>query len=221
MKRVIITGVSRGIGKATAEKFLDEGWYVIGTSTSGKNSMKYPHLHMLKLDYLDPHTIQNLTKAIAESGGFIDVLILINNAAILLTDHDRFPLDTNVLRKTLDVNLIGIIELTQRLLPHIKDGGSIINLSSGLGSLIENYGSTPPAYKIAKAGINMFTRALAQELEDRDISVSSIDPGWVKTDMGGKGAHRDPSEPANEIYKLATSNVESGNFWLRGKKRSW
>jgi NAD(P)-dependent dehydrogenase (short-subunit alcohol dehydrogenase family) len=55
----------------------------------------------------------------------------------------------------------------------------------------------------------------------RGITVSSLDPGWVRTDMGGSAAPRDPSQPADEIFKLATSKIDTGYFWHGGKKRSW
>jgi NAD(P)-dependent dehydrogenase (short-subunit alcohol dehydrogenase family) len=67
----------------------------------------------------------------------------------------------------------------------------------------------------------MYTRTLASRLKDRNITVSSFDPGWVKTDMGGKGALREPSEPAEELFELATSKVESGYFWHQGRKKAW
>ena len=216
MKKVLITGASRGIGKATAEKFLSEGWFVIGTSTSGKASLKHQNLKVYKLDLSNPKSIQEFIEKISKEK--IDVLI--NNAGIYL-DSDTFPLKRGVLQQTLDVNLIGPIELTENLIPFINSDGHIINMSSPMGSITEISGSDSPAYRISKLAINMYTRTLATELRGKGIIVSSMDPGWVKTDMGGKNAPRDPSEPAKEMFELATSKVEPGYFWHKGKKRSW
>ena len=119
------------------------------------------------------------------------------------------------------INYPVVLKIQQKLIPLINNGGHIINLSSGLGSLSEATNSYSPSYRISKAAINMYTRTLASRLKDRNIIISSFDPGWVKTDMGGKGAVREPAEPAEEIYELATSKIESGYFWHQGRKKAW
>ncbi len=214
MKTVLITGVSRGIGKAAAEKFLKEGWLVTGTSTTGKSPIKNQNLAVHKLDLLDGESIRQLARKI----GKIDVIV--NNAGIFI-DRGKSNINSEALRKTLEVNLIGLADLTDRLLPRVNEGGSIVNVSSSLGSITEFGGHYAPAYQISKGALNMYTRALASTLKKRGIRVAAIDPGWVKTDMGGKGADREPKEPAEEIYELATKKIDSGYFWHRGKKRSW
>ena len=219
MKYILITGVSRGMGKAFAEKFLSEDWKVIGTSTSGKSSIENEKLQVYRLDISSPESIEAFGQEIKKTGDKIDVLI--NNAGIYL-GKDTFPMERNVLQKTLDVNLIGLIDLTEKIIPVINnDGGHIVNMSSGLGVNSDFVGSDTPSYRISKVGVNMFTRTLAQELKGRGITVSSFNPGWVRTDMGGADAPREPYEVAEEIYKLATSQVDSGYFWHQGKKIPW
>lgn len=218
MKKVLITGVSRGIGRAIAEKFLSEGWFVIGSSTSGKTPIQQQNIRCHKLNLLDPKSIEKFAEEIISSKTKIDVLI--NNAGIYL-ESDQFPIPEETLRKTLEVDLIGLIMLTEKLLPLISQGGHIISMASGYASLTQAYRNDAPSYSIAKAAVNMFTRQLASYLQGRNITVSSLDPGWVRTDMGGATAPRDPAAPAKEMYELATSKVDSGYFWHRGKKRSW
>ncbi len=215
MKRALITGTSRGIGKAAAEKFLSEGWSVIGTSTSGNSPISQGALKMFPLDLLKPVSIAGFADIILGGNERIDVLV--NNAGVSVTGGNQIE----VLRKNLEVNLIGLIDLTERLLPAINDGGHIINVSSGLGSLTAAADSYAPAYSISKAALNMYVKKLAVRLSERHIIVSSVDPGWVKTDMGGSGAQRHPSEAADDIYALAIMEPDSGYFWHRGKKRSW
>ena len=218
MKTVVITGTSRGIGKAIARKFLDEGWKVIGTSTTGKSPLINVNLQMYALDLTRIDQILSFSATLEGTKGTIDVLI--NNAGISLPgDTEHFSLE--VLRQTLEVNLIGLITLTEALLPVILDGGHIINMSSGLASLTEDMGTWSPAYSISKAAVNKYTKHLADVLQARRIIVSSFDPGWVRTDMGGMNAPRDPSEPAQELFQLATAKVESGFFWKGGRKRTW
>ena len=219
MNRVLITGVSRGIGRAVADKFLQEGWSVIGTSTSGTSPIEHSALTVHVLDMLDPKSIKKFTDRIIGSEKGINVLI--NNAGISVTNDGPQFIAIDSLRTILEVNLIGLIDLTERLLPLILKGGHVINMSSGLASLTESSGTYAPAYSISKVALNMYTRILAGRLEGKEVTVSSIDPGWVRTDMGGSAAPRDPSEPAEEVFSLATSKVDSGNFWHRGRTRSW
>lgn len=216
MNTALITGVSRGIGKATAEKFLAEGWSVIGTSTTGKASIKNTKLKLYKLNLVEPKSIEQFAKRLKKEK--LDVLV--NNAGIFL-ESDKNEISVEGLRKTLEVNLIGLVDLTQKIFPQINDGGRIINISSALASLNDFGGHYAPAYQISKTALNMYTRTLASTTKKRNIIVASIDPGWVKTDMGGKGADREPSLPAKEIYDLATKKIDSGFFWHKGKQRSW
>jgi len=221
MKTIIITGASRGIGKATTKKFLLEGWYVIGTSSSGTIDVHNENFIPIQLDYLQKDTINKAAQMVVQLNKRIDVLV--NNAAIGEEENGE-GINIEILRKTLEINLIGTADFTNRMLPLLADKAHIINISSQLGSLNDFYLASDwvtPSYQISKAALNMFTCTLAALLEKKRVMVSSLDPGWVKTDMGGQEATRIPEEPANEIYELATSKPETGQFWRSGKKRNW
>ena len=221
MKSVFITGASRGIGKATTEKFLKEGWEVIGTSTNGEG-WENNNLLWIQLDLSDLRSIEQSANTLAEHGP-IDVLI--NNAGIWPDEEERsgVAISMSTLRKVLEVNLIGTIDLTERLLAAnlIKKGGHIISMGSMAGAITGKVGDFVPSYKISKVGLSMYTRTLAVRLNDKDITVSILDPGWVSTDMGGAEAPRLPEEPANEYFELVTKKVPTGRFWREGKERSW
>lgn len=218
MSKVLITGASRGIGKAIVEKFLFEGWHVLGTSTSGRSSIEHPNFKIYKLRLEEPQDIDQLAQELINSKEKIDALI--NNAGVYLNEDD-FPIPEPTLRKTFEVNLIGMILLTDKLLPIVTDGGHIVNMSSEAGAINDFPDAHRPSYQISKVGVNMFTRCLTDYVRGRNIMISSFDPGWVRTDMGGADATRDPKEPALEMFQLVTSKVESGLFWRRGKKREW
>lgn len=219
-KTALITGVTHGIGKATARKFLEEGWFVVGTSTAKEFPAPEPNMQILHLDYLDSKSISAAGETVARLNHKLDLLV--NNAAVFL-DKIGDQIEIEALRKTLEVNLIGTIDWTERLIPLIKGGGKIINMSSMAGSLTDpiEWSWITPAYKISKAGLNMYTKVLGRQLKDRNIIVCALDPGWVKTRMGGEEAPRSPEEAAADIYNLATSEVETGQFWREGKKRNW
>lgn len=220
MKTVLITGVSRGIGRALTEKFLNEGHYVIGTSTNGNSDIVSENFKIVKLDLSDSKSILECVNEIKSLDIKIDILI--NNAAIAIDKEDT-KVAINSLRNTLEVNLIGTIDFTEQIIPLLNDGAHILNSSSSAGSLFRTKDSDDdqfPAYRISKTALNMYTRTLAIHLKDK-ITVSSYHPGWVKTDMGGDDAPMTPEEAIPYVYDLAISNPETGQFWFKGEIMPW
>lgn len=221
MKTILVTGISRGIGRALAERFLENDDFVIGTSTSGSTPIEHDRLLTLQLDLSNPESIAACTQSIIDSGKTIDILI--NNAGIWSGDEEERTIRMDYLRKVLEVNLFGTIDFTERLIPLINRGGHIVNISSRMGSLqyLEKGGrANNPDYRISKAAINMATKLFAMRL-DGSITASSVHPGWVKTDMGGSDADIEPAEAAEDIFTLANSQVETGQFWFKGEKFPW
>ncbi len=219
IKHGIITGSSRGIGLATAQLLLqDDNTAVIGTSTSGKSDIKAQHFKCLPLDLAEGNSIHNFVKHIGDR----KIDFLINNAAILLEDGHRSEINMQQLRKTFEVNLFGTIALTEALLPKFNTNAHIINITSNWGAFSDpHFDEYQPHYKLSKAALNMYTRLLAKRLEEKNITVSSLDPGWVQSDMGGDNAHRQPKTAATEILQLLGAKVETGQFWHKGNKRKW
>jgi NAD(P)-dependent dehydrogenase (short-subunit alcohol dehydrogenase family) len=215
-QKVLITGASRGIGLATAKKFLAEGWLVLGASTSANKNLTHPNYHHYVLDLSDPQSITHSTDLIKKDHKQIDVLI---NCAGIGTEPEENKMDVQVLRDHLEVNLIGTIAFTESLLPIIKPDGHIVAISSMMSSLDNFSSGTCPAYRISKTALNMYLKTLSDRL--KNITVSAFDPGWVKTDMGGANAPREPAVPAQELYELVTTPHPTGNFWYEGKIRSW
>lgn len=222
MKTVIITGVDKGIGHALMQKFLQEGYFVIALFYSTRPE-PHENLKDFALDLGKPESIASCTTAITNFNKRIDIFV--NNAGVL-ADEEETQVVVEKLRKTLEVNLFGTIDFTQRLLPLLHDGAHIVNISSTAGSLelvgrVSHFMGHYPAYKISKAALNMYTRTLALELKDRGITVSSVHPGWTKTDMGGEEADLTPEQAAEGIYQLAVSRPESGGFWFAGERLPW
>jgi len=224
MKTVIITGISKGIGKALAKKFLYHDYQVIGTYLSQKPDFENKNLRAYKLDLSSAKSIAACAKKIKKIGKKIDILV--NNAGVLL-DEKETGVIPDKLRKTLEINLIGPIDFTEKIISAINKGGHIVNISSTAGSLEKagiaegHYPYHYPCYKISKTALNMYTRTLALRLKKSGIIVSSVHPGWVRTKMGGKEAPMSPEDAAEGIYKTAVSNPETGQFWFKSKKLPW
>lgn len=169
----------------------------------------------------------SLEKSIAEA--FIEFKklkikldVIINNAGILLDKTDILKLNTDLLEKTIYTNTFGTFWVTKTFLPSLNNGGRIINISSGLGSLNE-MSDYAPAYSISKAAMNAITKQFSFALQSKQIAVNSVSPGWVRTDMGGVNASRSVTEGADTAVWLASeANIKlTGKFFRDRKEISW
>lgn len=223
MKTVLITGVSSGIGLATFNKFLSEGYYVIGTQRKLKDIELDPALlqsqnyKLIEMELTDSNSIKSAVTEISKLSLPIDILI--NNAGVLL-DSETDTISINALRITLEVNLVGLIDFTEQLLPKLVAQATIVNLGSSLGNVLEA-NKHFPSYRISKAGVHMYSRALADRLESTGSKVYCVSPGWVKSHVGGTSAPREPQDAALDIFNLTLqNNIPSGEFVQFGDKRT-
>lgn len=179
--RIVITGASRGIGAALAERYAAAGHEVIGTSTSGANALIPLDLAAASPDFTA------LTQAVGE--GPVDLLIC--NAGVYLDkghaiDTGYAPQDWAT---TMAVNVAGPFLTVQALLPALRsaEGGKVAVISSAMGSQERAPGGSY-IYRASKAAAANVARNLAADLRGDGIAVGAYHPGWVQTDMGGSGA---------------------------------
>ena len=148
-----------------------------------------------------------------------------NNAAIR-TDQGTMGENVSIetLREMTEANTFGPLMVCQALIPLLKKSGSgrIVNVSSGMASLAKMSGGSP-AYRITKTALNAVTGILADELKGSGITVNSVHPGWVRTDMGGKNAARSIKEGADTPVWLALQpdGGPTGNFYLDREPMPW
>jgi len=223
MKTALITGVGKGIGDALKERFLSEGYFVVGTYNSEKPNEEKDFVS-LKLDLSKKESVANCAKEIGKLGKKIDILI--NNAGVMLDDGEAI-LSPDKLRQTLEVNLIGTADFTEKILPSLSKDARIVFVSSEAGSItltekgISHEPGHYPAYKISKAALNMYMATLAGRTMKDGLIVSAVHPGWVRTAIGGDEAPITPEEAAGDIFKLAISKPATGGFWFKGKREPW
>lgn len=184
-KSALVTGASRGIGSAIAEKLADQGFFVIGTATTAAGAEQISkdlgdRGCGLKLLVQDQHSVEVMVEelAILEVGS---PLILVNNAAIT-RDNLMLRMSAEEWQDVVDTNLSGAFRVTKALLRNMVKArwGRIINVGSVVGRL-GNPGQAN--YVASKAGLEGFTRSLALEVASRGITVNLLAPGLIETDM--------------------------------------
>ena len=186
-KLVLVTGASRGIGRAIALKLGEAGATVIGTATSDEGAVNISKIFNennilgkgMKLNVTDNEQISALLKSITEDFGSVDILI--NNAGIT-RDNILVRMKEDEWDDIINTNLSSVYKMSKAVLRGMikKRFGRIISITSVVGSM-GNAGQSN--YAAAKAGIMGFTKSLAREVGVRGITVNAIAPGFIKTDM--------------------------------------
>jgi len=221
----LVTGANRGIGLEAARQLAHAGLDVVLTARdidAGEAAAGNLGVRFERLDVSDDHSVRDCARRLERDGIAVDVLV--NNAGVLESGA-ILSVDDDLLRHTLEVNLLGPLRTARAFLPGMLDRGygRVVNVSSGAGSLTEA-SAYSPAYAISKAALNMLTRQLAFAAEGHgDVKVNAMCPGWVRTDMGGPSALRSPEEGADTIVWLATLPADgpTNGFFRDRRPAAW
>ena len=221
---VLITGANRGIGLELARQYSADGWRVIGTARKPGSAQELASVgaEVVQLDVTDQASVDRLAKQL--EGRAIDVLI--NNAGIQLLMWKLNEVDFDAFEKSLSVNTVGPVRVTQALIPHLRasDAPRIINITTNLSSIADNSDGGFYGYRESKAALNMFTRSLAAEFGPEGFICIVLHPGWVRTDLGGPNAPLNVQESARGIRGVidGLSAEDNGSFWTHdGKNMAW
>jgi 3-hydroxy acid dehydrogenase / malonic semialdehyde reductase len=193
-KAAVVTGASSGIGAAVAQAFAREGARVVGGARR-TDRIQAPVIP-LALDVTDPASCERFAAAaIDELGGGIDILL---NGAGLALGRDPFDDSTEEdERVVLETNVNGLIRMTRLVLPHLRDGGHIVNMGSVAGRQAYENGSL---YVTSKFAVRGFTYALREDLLGRPIHITTVDPGLVQTDFS-LVRFRGDEKTARKVYE--------------------
>ncbi|MDX6386562.1 MAG: hypothetical protein QOD85_364 [Gaiellaceae bacterium] len=192
-RTAVLTGASSGIGAATAQALAREGARVVGGARRAER-IAAP-IVALQVDVTDPESCQRFVDAAVEELGGIDILV---NAAGLALGRDLFDESTeHDERVVLETNVNGLIRMTRLTLPHLRDGGHIVNIGSVAGRQAYEKGSL---YVTSKFAVRGFTYALREDLLGRPIHITTVDPGLVETDFS-RVRFRGDDETATKVYQ--------------------
>jgi 3-hydroxy acid dehydrogenase/malonic semialdehyde reductase len=192
-KSAVVTGASSGIGAATALALAGEGARVVGGARRVER-IQAP-LTPLELDVTDPDSCERFVKAATEELTGVDILI---NAAGLALGRDVFDESTEADERTvLETNVNGLIRMTRLVLPHIRDGGHIVNIGSIAGRQAYEKAAVYVASKFAVRG---FTYALREDLLGRPIHITTVDAGLVESEFS-RVRFRGDAETARKVYE--------------------
>jgi len=241
----IVVGANRGIGlEFVRELSARPDTVVIATVRTLANESTYTSLSSLKpaganshisIYEIDTSSIPSITAfaAALKSSPHTHVDYLLNSAAINVGgDKDALELDGDDLQEHIKINVVGPAALISALVAssHLKKGSVILNMTSGLASLTHTQTSfgqgwtKAPAYSISKAALNMLTLHQASAVKEKGVRVICMDPGWVKTDMGGEGAQLEPEESVGGMLKVldALGEEETGvSYNYKGEIVPW
>lgn len=178
-KVVLVTGVSSGIGRATAQLFIQKGCEVFGTVRNLERSTPIPGVKLVEMDIRDEESIQRGIKSIITKAGRIDVLV--NNAGLTLLGATE---ESSIAegKALFDTNVWGVLRTIQAVLPHMREqkSGRIVNISSVLGFLPAPYMGL---YAASKHAIEGMSESLDHEVREFGIRVTLVEPSFTKTNL--------------------------------------
>jgi NAD(P)-dependent dehydrogenase (short-subunit alcohol dehydrogenase family) len=222
MPTVLITSANRGLGLEFAAQYLADGWHVYAACRQPKSAEKLRRLaqsaknrvDIVVMDVTNASSIDRAAKKIG--GGAIDVLI--NSAGITGKPGQKTGnVDYVSWAQVLDVNTMGPLRVTEAFVDSVarSERKLVVTITSGMGSIADNTSGGSIAYRSSKAAVNMVMRSAAVDLARRGISCVLVNPGWVRTDMGGAGATLSPRESVTALRRLIEKfgPAQSGKFF--------
>ena len=231
MPSALITGANRGLGFEFVRQYLVDGWQVYAACRDPASASELRRLietsdgklRMLAMDVTDPASVD--AAATELDGQAIDLLL--NNAGIIGQQGQTIGnIDYEAWAEVLAVNTMGPMRVSEAFVEHVarSDRKLIVTLTSGMGSIADNSSGGSILYRSSKAAVNMVMRSLAIDLASRGITCVVVNPGWVRTDMGGPNASLQPAESISALRRLiATLGPEqSAKFFNHtGREYPW
>jgi NAD(P)-dependent dehydrogenase (short-subunit alcohol dehydrogenase family) len=228
MPTVLITGANRGLGLEFARQYAAEGWLVFAACRTPATARELQALasgDKLKVVPMDVTDGASVRKAVELVGAPLDLLI--NNAGTAgVSGQTTGKVDYENWLRVLEVNTLGVMRVLEAFADLIacSERRLLVTITSGMGSLADNTSGGSIAYRTSKVAVNMAMRSAAVDLAPRAITCVVINPGWVRTDMGGASAPLAPKESITAMRRLIArlGPDDSGKFFnYDGREHAW
>ncbi len=222
MSTVLITSANRGLGFEFTRQYLADSWRVVAAcrrpaAAEALHDLAKDAGEALKIVSMDVTDLQSVRDAARQLDG-VALDLIINSAGIIGPPGQRTGhVDYAAWRDVLDVNTMGPLRVLESFVDNVarSDRKLVVTITSGMGSLGDNTSGGAIAYRSSKAAVNMVMRSAAIDLKPRGIACVLVNPGWVKTDMGGPGATLSPQASVTALRKLIErlGPDDSGKFY--------
>lgn len=234
MSTVLVTGANRGLGLEFTKQYAEDGWTVIAATRDPKKAEELnalasgrKNIEVVALDVSSDASVAEFKKSIGDR----PIDILINNAGVYPNSRNEFgDIDYSAWLDALNTNTLGPIRLTEALADNVaaSEKKLAVAITSSMGSistyLKEPNGPGAIQYRTSKTAVNMAVAIAARALKSKGVTMISQCPGWVQTDMGGRGATLKPEQSISAMRKIfdrVTLN-ESGQFFgQHGRNVPW
>ena len=223
----LITGANRGIGLEFAQQLAARNDTVFGgcRNPEAASHLRLRNVQPIALDVSDSASIDRAKREISAQIQRLDVLI--NNAGVFGPASREQRLGSLNADKALDVmrvNFVGLMLVIDRFANLLGKGSKVVTISSGYGSVTHAGADWPVYYCCSKAAVNMLGRIVSGQLRGGGVTIISLDPGWVATDMGGASAPLQPAESVSGMLRVidGLSPNDTGKFLShRGHENPW
>ena len=226
-KNALVTGTSRGIGRALAQALSDAGARVLCHARTLADATEVAEAVggvPIFGDLGRPAELEQIATQVDEAVAALHVLV--HNAAINPRPREELgEIDAQVFEAVIGVNVAAPILLTQRLLPRLRAAGAarVVFISSEAGQFDGGMRPDGLSYAVSKAALNAASAVIASAVRPDGILVNAVHPGWVRTGMGGPDAPLQPEQATATVLMLATLPPDgpSGCFFFEGREIPW
>lgn len=209
MGTAVITGAGSGMGRATAELYLDRGWQVVAIDVAENPGLKSENLHWVKADVRNRETlVLELAQIVKNVGGQIDAVA---NIAGVFPPTTLETFTEENFRFIFDVNVLGVLNVTAACVPYMNPGSAVVNFASVDGFTVSR---GQLLYGASKSAVIMITKSLALELAPKGIRVNGIAPGWVATPGNAATGRMEEAAKSIPIGRVAQPSEIAEWVWL-------